>query len=144
MGSRRRGLDAHFVGGSVPSRGVDLQSRPAVPVLVAHLSGQAIVDENAKSYGDVPRGTFIVVVEAPVHHEPVAERNVAKRRTHRVAARRVLPQATTRFELEVSHHRGAHPKPWALGVAYEPMGRRQRTMPEAATLHFRMRPRTWL
>ena len=124
MGFGRGGLDAYLMRGAIQSRGVDLEPRPTVAILVAHFPCQAVVDEDSKPYSDVSGGAFVVVVEAPVRDELVPKRNVPKCGSHRLTSRWVLPHAAAGLEIEIGHHGGADPKPRPGRVADEALGRR--------------------
>jgi len=122
--------------------GVDVDARPAVAVLVNELARQAIVDPDAQSDWTVRASAFCLVVDASADHETLAERNVVERHTNRVSAGRMLPDASSRPEVEVCEDRSANPKPWAPGIANEAVGWCHRTGTETSAPGARAPPGT--
>jgi len=92
-----------------------------------------IVDPNAQTDRAVRAPTLSLVVDASVDHQTLTKGHIGKRDANRIGAGRMLPDATPRLKLEVLQHGSADPKPWALGIADEALGRRHRTAFETPT-----------
>lgn len=137
VGSR---LKTHLSAIDAENSGVDVNSRPAIAVVVNELPYHLLVDPHAQGDGAMYAPTFVSVIDASMDHESLPQRHIGKGHPDRIGASGMLPNTSSWLELKVLQNGGTDPEPGTRGITDERFRRGHRTMTKATWRRARTLP----